>query len=123
MRVHLSDLCAEKNALELARANTSIPIPRVYGYYKSAAFEHLAMERMPDIPLEEAWPALEVYEKKKIADEVVAFLDEIRTLCSPYIEASLLHRKPIRSGLVDAADFNRERFKQFSSNEHISAYV
>lgn len=123
VRVHLSDLCAEKDALELVRANTSIPVPRVYDYYKSAGFEHLVMERLPGMTLEEAWPTLEVHEKERIADEVVAFLDEIRKLRSPYIKAALLHRKPLQSGLVDAANFNQERFKQFSSNKHISAYV
>jgi aminoglycoside phosphotransferase len=123
VRVHLSDLRAEKDALELVRVNTSIPVPRVYDYYKSAEFEHLVIERLPGITLEEAWPTLEVYEKERIADEVVAFLEEIRKLRSPYIKAALLHRKPLRSGIVDAADFNLERFKQFSSNKHISAYV
>jgi hypothetical protein len=123
VRVYLSNLRAEKDALELVRANTSIPVPQVYDYYKSAEFEHLVIERLLGITLEEAWPTLEVHEKERIADEVVAFLEEIRKLRSPYIKAALLHRKPLRSGIVDAADFNLERFKQFSSNKHISAYI
>lgn len=59
-------------------------------------------------------------------DEVVAFLDEMRKLRSPYVKAALLHRKPLHSGLADMADFNQERFKQFSfflSNKHVSACV
>lgn len=73
--------------------------------------------------LEKAWPTLEVHEKERIADEVVAFLDEIQKLCSLYIKAALLHQKPLQSSLVDVADFNQERFKQFSSNKYIFAYV
>jgi aminoglycoside phosphotransferase len=91
VRVHLSDLCAKKDALELVRANTSIPVPQVYDYYKSAGFKHLVMERLPSMTLVKAWPTLEVHEKERIADEVVAFLDEIQKLRSPYIKAALLH--------------------------------
>ena len=123
VRVNLSNLRAEKDTLQLLRASTSIPVPRVYDYYKTAEFEHLVMEKMPGITLEEAWPALEPYNREKIADEVVTFLDEIRKLRSPRIEAALLHRKPLRSGLADVADFIYERFKQFPSNEYIFAYV
>ncbi|MCJ1255151.1 hypothetical protein MMC24_002967 [Lignoscripta atroalba] len=123
VRVHRSDLCAEKDTLELVRANTSIPVPRVYDYYRSEEFEHLVMEKMSGVTLEKAWPTLEVHEKEDIADQVVEFLIELRKLSSPYIEAALLNRKPLQSGLVNVADFNRERFKQFSNNKHISAYV
>lgn len=106
MRVHLSNLRAEKDTLELVRANTLIPVPQVYDYYKSAEFEHLVIERLLSITLEEAWPTLEVYEKERIADKVVAFLEEIRKLRSLYIKAALLYRKPLQSGIVDAADFS-----------------
>jgi aminoglycoside phosphotransferase (APT) family kinase protein len=75
------------------------------------------------VTLEKAWPTLEFPDKERIADEVVALLDEMRKLQSPVIKAALLDRKRLRSGLVDTADFNQERFKQFSFNKHISAYV
>jgi aminoglycoside phosphotransferase len=123
VRIPNSNLFAEKEALELVKANTSIPVPRAYDYYKTEEFEHLVIEKMPGITLEEAWLTLEVHEREEIADQVVAFLDEMRKLHSPHIEAALLDRKPLRSGLVGAADFNHERFKQFPSNEHISAYI
>lgn len=108
---------------ELVRANTSISVPRVYEYYKSAEFEHLVMERMPGRTLEKAWPTLEAYEKEKIADDVVALLHELRKLRSPNIKAALLHRKPIRSGLVGIVDFNCEMFSHLPSNEQISSYI
>jgi aminoglycoside phosphotransferase (APT) family kinase protein len=123
VRVPLSDLRAEKETLELVRANTSIPVPRVYQHYTTAEFEHLVMERMPGTTLEAAWPTLETSDKEDIADEVVSFLGELRALRSPYIQAALLHRRPLRSGLVGTPDFNSERFSQLPSNEYISAYV
>ncbi|KAH8693852.1 kinase-like domain-containing protein [Talaromyces proteolyticus] len=123
VRTHLSDLKSEKEILEIVRANTSIPVPQVYDYYKSAEFEHLILERLPGVTLEEAWPTLEAQEKTRIADEVVALLGYIRKLHSPHIKAALLHRKPPRSDIRDIAGLNQERFGEFLNNEHISTYV
>jgi aminoglycoside phosphotransferase len=123
IRAHLSDLKSEKEILEIVRANISIPVPQVYDYYKSAEFEHLILERLPGVTLEEAWPTLEAQEKKRITDEVVALLGEIRKLHSPYIKAALLHRKPLQSDIRDVAELNQERFGEFLNNEHISTYV
>ena len=95
MRVHLSNLCTKKDTLKLVKANTSILVPRVYNYYKSTGFEHLVIERLPGITLEEAWPTLEVHEKERIADKVVAFLNKIQKLRSLYIKAALLYQKPL----------------------------
>jgi aminoglycoside phosphotransferase len=95
VRVHLSDLKFEKEILEIVRANTSIPVPQVHEYYKSDEFEHLILERLPGVTLEEAWPTLEPQERKAIADEVVALLGEMRKLHSPYTKAALLHRNPL----------------------------
>lgn len=46
-------LSFEKEMLELVRTNTSIPVPRVYDYYKSTEFEHLILERLPGVTLQE----------------------------------------------------------------------
>lgn len=77
MRLPLSDLRAEKEALELICTKTSIPVPRVHEHYETAEFEHLVMEKMPDITLEKAWPTLEMSAKVDIADELVGFLTEL----------------------------------------------
>jgi aminoglycoside phosphotransferase len=125
IRTHLSDLKAEKETLEIIRANTSIPVPQVYDYYKSAEFEHLILERLPGVTLEEAWPTLEAQEKERIADDVVALLGEMRKLQSPHIKTALLHRKPLQSNTraLDNAGFSQEMFGEFLNNEHISKYV
>lgn len=74
VRIHLSNLKFEKEILETVKASTSIPVPKVYEYYRSAEFEHLVLERLPSITLEKAWLTLSLEEKIKIADQVVSFL-------------------------------------------------
>lgn len=123
VRIGRSNLWAEKEALELIQAKTSIPVPQVYEYYKTVEFEHLVIENMPGITLEKAWPELDMDEKEKIADEIMAYVGEMRKLQSPDIKAALHDRKPLRSGLVDAGDFIRERFAKLPTNKNISAYI
>jgi aminoglycoside phosphotransferase len=123
VRTHLSDLKSEKEILEIVRANTSVPVPQVYAYYKSEEFEHLILEKLPGVTLEQAWPTLELHEKRNIADEVVTFLEEIRKLHCPHIKAALLDRNPLRSDIRDVAEFNQERFGHLLKNEHIFTYV
>ncbi|CRG85537.1 hypothetical protein PISL3812_02589 [Talaromyces islandicus] len=123
VRFRFPILSFEKELLDILRANTSVPVPRVYNYYRSAEFEHLILEKIPGVTLQEAWPTLKVHERQKIADQVVAFLGEIRKLHSPHIKATQVLREPLRSGISDALEFNRERFRGFLDNNHISAYV
>ena len=54
-------------------------------------FEYLIIEKIPGITLEEAWPVLELYNREKITDKVVTFLDKIQKLYSLYIKAALLY--------------------------------
>lgn len=103
--------------------NTSIPVPKVCGYYKTAGFEHLVMENMPGMTFEEAWPVLDGPGKESIAAEVLEFVKQLRALQSPNIQATYIHRLPLKPGLASTADFNLERFSQLPSNEHISQYV
>lgn len=49
VRTHLSDLKSEKEILGIVRANTSVPVPQVYGYYKSEELEHLILEKLPGV--------------------------------------------------------------------------
>lgn len=123
VRLRFPILSFGKELLDTLRANTSIPVPRVYDYYKSAEFEHLILERLPGVTLQEAWPTLEVHEREKIADQVVAFLGEIRKLHSPDIKGTQLLREPLRSGIAGVSEFNKERFGGFLDTKRISEYV
>lgn len=123
VRTHLSNVKLEKEILETVRANTSIPVPRAYDYYKSAECEHLIVQRRPGITLEKTWPTLSLEEKIRIADKVVSFLGEIRKLHSPNIKAALYLRKSLRSEVKDGADFIHERFRGLMDNEHIARYA
>lgn len=89
MSIHTSNLQAENDVLELVDSKTSIPVPQVYNYYKSAEFEHFVIERLPVVALEEAWPGLNTCQGERIADEVVRLLREIRMLHSLDIKSSL----------------------------------
>lgn len=50
VRINQSNLKFEKEILETVKANTSIPVPQVYDYYRSAEFEHLVLEKLPILP-------------------------------------------------------------------------
>jgi hypothetical protein len=63
--------------LEIVRVNISVPVFQIYAYYKLEEFEYLILEKLPDIILEQAWPTLELYEKRNIVDKVVTFLEKI----------------------------------------------
>lgn len=123
MRIGTSDLDSEKKHLEFLNAATTVPVPQPCKHYKSAEFEHLVMERVPGTTLETAWPTLSTAERESIADQVVAFISELRNLQSPVIQAALLNRKPFQPGLKNAIDLNRERLKASASNLRIAAYI
>ncbi|UNI13245.1 hypothetical protein JDV02_000003 [Purpureocillium takamizusanense] len=123
VRIGRSDLSAEKRNLELVKANTNVPVPHVGKYYRSADFEHLLMDRMPGTTLERAWPMLSVQERESVADQVVTFIHQLRQLQSSNIQAALLQRQPLRTGLRTATDFCRERVRDYSWNEDITAFV
>lgn len=77
VRIGRSNLGAEKRSLELVKANTSVPVPRVHQHYLSAEFEHLVMDNMPGITLETAWPTLSQLERESIADQVVSLVQQL----------------------------------------------
>ncbi|KPM35469.1 hypothetical protein AK830_g11099 [Neonectria ditissima] len=122
-RIGQSHLGAEKRSLELVMANTSVPVLRVRQYYVSAEFEHLVMDNMAGTTLETAWPTLSRLERESIADQVVSLVQQLQKLHCPHIDATLLHRQPLRAGLRDATDLNMERTKPYLSNEYIATYV
>ncbi|KAI3579794.1 kinase-like domain-containing protein [Fusarium oxysporum f. sp. albedinis] len=122
-RIGRSNLGAEKHHLELVAMKTSVPVPRVHQYYVSEEFEHLVMENMPGTTLEQAWPTLSHLERKSIADQVVSLVQRLRELRSTDINAALLFRRPLHTGLRDATDLSMERIKPYLSDEHIVAYI
>ncbi|KAI8691488.1 APH domain-containing protein [Fusarium sp. Ph1] len=122
-RISRSNLGAEKRRLELVKANTSVPVPRVRQYYVSGEFEHLVMDSIPGMTLESAWSSLSHLERESIADQVVSLVQQLRKLHSSHIDAALLHRQPIRAELRDATDLNMERIKPYLTNQHIVEFV
>lgn len=123
VRIGRSDLNAEKRSLKLIKANTTVPVPRVRNYYRTADFEHLIMDKMPGTTLEMAWPMLSAEEQESVADQVVAFIHQLRKLQSSDIQAALLQRQPLRTGLRTATDFCRERVRDYLWNKRIAAFV
>jgi aminoglycoside phosphotransferase len=122
-RIGRSSLGAEKHNLELVATETSVPVPRVHQYFISDEFEHLVMDSMPGMTLEQVWPTLSHLERESVADQVVSLIQQLRELRSTYIKAALLFRKPLRAGLRDTTDLNMERIKSYLPNEHIVAYI
>lgn len=122
-RISRSNLGSERRSLELVKANTSVPVPRVRQYYVSGEFEHLIMDNIPGMTLETAWSTLSHLERESIADQVVSLVQQLRKLHSSHIDAAMLHRQPLRAELRDATDLNMERIKPFLTNECIAAFV
>ncbi|KAF4493898.1 kinase-like domain [Fusarium agapanthi] len=122
-RVGRSNLGAEKQNLGLVATETSVPVPRVRQYFMSDEFEHLVMDSVPGMTLEQVWPTLSHLERESVADQVVSLIHQLRELRSTYIKAALLFRKPLRAGLRDTTDLNMERIKPYLPNEPIETYI
>ncbi|KAJ6782295.1 hypothetical protein PWT90_00618 [Aphanocladium album] len=125
VRIDKSDLTAEKCHLGLLAA-VSVPVPQVHGLYYTVEFEHLFMDKVPGETLYDAWHNLSALDRESIADQVVAMAEKWRSLKSSTIQASCLHRRPLKKGLQNATDLNLARLEQFeaaTSRPEIAAYV
>lgn len=113
VRIGGSDLAAEKRRLDLLGEKTTVPVPRVQAYFQTKEFEHLIMDKIKGVTLAEAWPDLSIKEREAIADQVVGYVQQMRTLESPIMDATQILRKPFSSGLKDSEEMSMRESKCF----------
>lgn len=118
-----TDLKTEAANLRRVIAETSVPVPRPYDFYQSFEFEHLTMDMMPGISLQDALPTRSAGDLDDIADQVVAYVRDLRKLQSPHIQASMVMRDHLAPEVRDLDSFNKFRFRKFAHIPRIMPYV
>lgn len=77
----------EVMAMRYVRANTRIPIPKVYGAWtwpgKFTGRCYVLMEKIPGITLERLWPKLKRSQRMKIARRLASYIHELRKVQQP----------------------------------------
>lgn len=99
----------EVTNLKYLASYPNIPAPKVlHDWVDSNGRYFVLLERMQGQTLEQAWPSLSQYQKTAIADQVVEFRKQLRTLTSPSIQN--VDQSPCSPGLLFFDDKPRGPF-------------
>jgi aminoglycoside phosphotransferase (APT) family kinase protein len=74
---------SELEALEYVAKHTSIPVPKVFGTYRSLGRLYIEMEYVPGMDLQAAWRGLSPEQKKAIVNMVASYISQLRSLEQP----------------------------------------
>jgi len=77
---------SEINTMELVRAHTSIPVPRVYRYFANPKFEEatcMVMEYIDGQPLDKCWNKLSIWRRAYIIWTIRGYVQQLRRIPHP----------------------------------------